>query len=70
MRISVIKTNKQVKHKRIHQTIKIEALKVSSHDLPGSSQTNIVRKNSSIVDIVVTVNGIDPINHRNAKTGG
>lgn len=36
--------------------------------LPGNSKPNIVRENSSIVYIVVAMNGINPINHWNPKT--
>ena len=38
--------------------------------VPCSSKPNVVGEDSSFVDIVVTMHGINTVDDRNAKTGG
>ena len=44
-------------------------IKVYIKYLPGDTKPNIVRENSGIVHVVVAMNCINPINHRNPETG-
>lgn len=37
-------------------------------ELPCSSKPNVVREYGGVVDVVITMNSINPINHRNSQT--
>lgn len=37
-------------------------------NMPGDAKTNIVRENGCIVDTIVTMNCVDPVNHRYPQT--